>query len=202
MVLRELLCGSHRFNDLRRGVPLMSPSLLSQRLKELEWAGIVERRSSPDIRGGEYLLTEAGESLRPIIEMLGYWGDRFARSEMKGDDLDPGLLMWDVRRGIKTEHLPSKRVVIFFQISGVPKNKKYWWFVKDGDEIDLCLKDPGHDIDLNVIADNQTMTRVWMGTLEIKEALISGKLKLEGSSELRKSFPRWIGLSFFAQPSK
>jgi DNA-binding HxlR family transcriptional regulator len=201
LVLRELLCGSQRFNDIRRGVPLMSPSLLSQRLKELEWAGIIERRAAPEDRGWEYCLTEAGESLRPIVEQLGFWGDRFARSQMKGDDLDPGLLMWDVRRGVKADHLPDGRVVIFFELSGAPKNKKYWWLVKDRDGVDLCMKDPGFDVDLTLSADLRTMTRVWMGDFEIREALGSGKLKLEGSAALKKSFRRWIGLSFFAQAS-
>jgi DNA-binding HxlR family transcriptional regulator len=168
LVLRELLCGSQRFNDIRRGVPLMSPSLLSQRLKELEWAGVIERRATPEDRGWEYCLTEAGESLRPIVEMLGFWGDRFARSQMRGDDLDPGL---------------------------------YWWLVKDRDGVDLCMKDPGFDVDLTLSADLRTMTRVWMGDFEIREALGSGKLKLEGSAALKKTFRRWIGLSFFAQES-
>jgi DNA-binding HxlR family transcriptional regulator len=98
LIMRELLCGSYRFNDLRRGVPLMSPSLLSQRLKTLERAGIVERRPDPENKSYEYHLTQAGQELRPVIELLGVWGQRWARKRVEPGDLDPSLLMWDIHR--------------------------------------------------------------------------------------------------------
>ncbi len=199
LVLRELLSGSHRFNDLRRGVPLMSTSLLSQRLKELEWAGVVERRKEPDEPGYKYYLTEAGEALRPVIESLGVWGHRFVRSNFEHQDLDAGLLMWDIRRCVRAEHLPDGRVVICFEFPDQPPNKRRWWLLKDRGDIDLCLQDPGYEVDITVSADLRTMTRVWLGDLEITTALRSGALKLDGSTVLRLSFPDWIGLSSFAR---
>lgn len=198
LVVRELLHGSHRFNDLRRGLPLMSASLLSQRLKELEWAGVVERRQVPDERGYQYYLTEAGEALRPIIEALGVWGLQFVHSNFEHQDLDPRLLMWDMRRSVRTDHLPPGRVVIRFEFLDQPANKRYWWLLKDREDLDLCLQDPGFEVDLTVSVDLHTMTRVWMGDLDLADALRAGTLTLEGSTTLCLSFPDWIGLSVFA----
>jgi DNA-binding HxlR family transcriptional regulator len=198
LVVRELLHGSRRFNDLRRGVPLMSASLLSQRLKELEWAGIVERREEPHGRSYTYQLTEAGKALQPIINAFGTWGQRFVRSNFDHQDLDPWLLMWDMRRGIRADLLPPGRMLIRFEFPEQPANKRCWWLLKERDDLDLCLQDPGFDVDLTVSADLRTMTRVWMGDLAIADALRTGVLTLKGSSALRLSFPDWIGLSMFA----
>lgn len=199
LVVRELLHGSHRFNDLRRGLPLMSASLLSQRLKELEWAGVVERRKAPDERGFHYYPTEAGEALRPIIEALGVWGLRFVRSNFEHQDLDPRLLMWDMRRCIRPDRLPAGRLVIRFEFPDQAATKRRWWLLKDRDDLDLCPQDPGFEVNLTVSADLRTMTRIWMGDLAIADALRVGTLTLEGSTALRLSFPDWIGLSIFAQ---
>jgi DNA-binding HxlR family transcriptional regulator len=198
LVVRELLHGSHRLNDLRRGVPLMSASLLSRRLKELEWVGVVERRQVSGEPGYHYYLTEAGQALRPVIEALGMWGYRFARSHLGPQDLDPGLLMWDIRRCLRTEYLPPGRIVIRFEFPDQPANKRRWWLLKDREELDLCPQDPGYGVDLTVSADLHTMTRIWLGDLGIAEALRMHTLRLAGSTALRLSFHDWIGLSPFA----
>lgn len=198
LVVRELLHGSQHFNDLRRGVPLMSASLLSQRLKELEWAGVVERRKLPDGRRATYRLTEAGKALQPIVELLGRWGQRFVRSNFEHQDLDPRFLMWDMRRGIRADLLPPGRFVIRFEFPDQPSNRRCWWLLKEHDTLDLCLHDPGFAVALTVSADLRTMTRIWMGDLAIAEALRTGALRLEGATALRLSFPDWIGLSMFA----
>jgi DNA-binding HxlR family transcriptional regulator len=146
LVLRELLCGSRHFNDLRRGVPLMSPSLLSQRLKALEKAGIVERDREESRT--TYTLTPAGEELRPLIEGLGAWGQRWARSQLEDDDLDAGLLMWDVRRNVDASHFPERRTVVQVEFSDVPGAEGSYWLVGDRAGVDLCMKDPGFEVDL------------------------------------------------------
>jgi DNA-binding HxlR family transcriptional regulator len=200
LVLRELLCGSHRFNDLHRGVPLMSATLLSQRLKELEMAGLVERREQEGGRGHEYHLTEAGDALRPIIEGFGVWGLRYLRSMFDPSNLDPGLLLWDMRRSIRPEHLPRGRVVIRIDLTDTAPAKRHWWLVKDQNELDLdlCLQDPGFDVDLTVTTDMETMARVWLGDVGVESAVRTGRLKLDGPPALRLSFYDWIGLSLFA----
>jgi DNA-binding HxlR family transcriptional regulator len=192
LVLRELLCGSRHFNDLRRGVPLMSPSLLSQRLRQLEKAGIVARRH--DRGRSAYDLTEAGEELRPLIEALGAWGQRWARSQIEDGDLDAGLLMWDVKRNVDPVHFPD-RVTIQFDFSDLTGADGCYWLVGDRKQVDLCMKDPGFDVDLFVVSDLRTLTQVWLGDLGVNEALASDRIELEGDRDLRRSFARWFALS-------
>ena len=200
LVLRELLCGSQRFNDLHRGVPLMSRTLLTRRLRELEDAGVIERRAtSPG--AWEYHLTPAGEELRPIIEQLGAWGHRWVRRDVEGHDLDPSLLMWDVRRRIDRSALPDRRVVVRFDLRGVPRAhsaQRTWWLVLEPGEVDLCLKDPGFPVDVTVDADLTALTRVWMGRLALAEAGRSGHVRTEGPRALVRACPDWLGLSTFA----
>lgn len=200
LILRELLMDSHRFNDILRGVPSISRSLLSKRLKELEYAELVVRRAPPDVPEPGYYLTEAGEALRPIIIALGEWGHRYMRSNFAHQDLDTSLLMWDIRRQARAEHLPSKRTVIEFDFTDQPRAERRWWLLKEpgSTELDLCLEDLGHEVDLFVRADLATLSRIWMGDLDIPVALRSRTLQLDGDTALRLSFQDWIGLSIFA----
>ncbi|MHC5212380.1 MAG: winged helix-turn-helix transcriptional regulator [Planctomycetota bacterium] len=198
LVLRELISGSCRFSDLQRGVPLMSPSLLSRRLRELEDAGLIEKHKGRG-RGFEYGLTEAGEGLRDVIISLGEWGHRWTRSEVTRDDLDPGLLMWDVRRRVDLDSAPPPGTVVVFDIVGVPRAKRRYWLRFDRrDEVELCLKPPGHDVDLTVEADIRTLVDVWMGHVPLRSALKDGSLVLHGSRALVRGFASWFGLSVFA----
>jgi len=197
LVLRELLCGSTRFNELRRGLPLMSPSLLSTRLKTLQRHELITRHES-DSGGAEYRLTEAGAALRPVIAQLGIWGQRWLRSRLDEDELDVGLLMWDLRRRIDLEALPDRQVVAGFTYPDAPRAMTRWWVVMDHDHVDLCLKDYGFDTDLEVTTDVRTMTRVWLGRLTFSEALRRRALRIEGPQELCRGFPGWLQLSTFA----
>lgn len=196
LVLRELMYGSRRFSDLRRGVPLMSPSLLSKRLKELEHHGLVEHEGE----GGasSYALTEAGLALQPVIQMLGLWGHRWARSRIGDDDLDAGLLMWDVRRRIDPARLPDARVVILFELLDAPANKRRWWLVIEGGEVDLCLKPPGYDVDLTVTSTVRAMVDVWLLYTPLAAALRAGDIRVTGSRALARTMPDWFRLSTFA----
>ncbi len=195
LVIRELLAGSRRFNDIQRGVPLMSSALLSERLKTLERFGVVERRPRADGQGHEYSLTTAGEELRPLVEQMGVWGQRWVRRKVTPEDADPALLMWDMRRNINTERLPDRRVVVHFSFRGVPKGKVSWWLILDRPEPDLCLSDPGFGVDLTVRTDAVTMAEVWVGDVDLAGALRSRRITLEGPSRLRRAFPRWLILS-------
>jgi DNA-binding HxlR family transcriptional regulator len=194
LVIRELLSGSHRFNDIQRGVPLMSPALLTKRLKNLELCAIIERRS---LAGGghEYHLTQAGEELRPWVELMGVWGQRWVRRPVTPEEADPALLMWDMRRSINVEQLPDKRVVVRFDFRGAPKGKRSWWLVLERPEPDLCLRDPGFGVALTVRTDAVTMASVWVGDLDVAGAIRSRLIVLEGPSRLRRAFPSWLSLS-------
>jgi DNA-binding HxlR family transcriptional regulator len=201
LVLRELLCGSHRFNDLHRGVPLMSRTLLAQRLRELESAGIIERRPGPSGAGWEYYQSRAGEEIRPIVERLGEWGQRWAHSQFRTERLDAGLLVWDMHRRIRLDALPPQRVVVRLDFRGLPRDSRgqtTFWLVMDRGGAAVCLKDPGFSVDLVVSADAQALTRVWMGALPLTAAIRSGLVELDGPRILARAFPTWLGLSSFA----
>jgi DNA-binding HxlR family transcriptional regulator len=199
LVVRELLCGSHRFNDLQRGVPLMSRSLLAKRLRDLERAGVIERRPSADGRGSEYHLTEAGEELRPIIMGLGAWGQRWARGELSRADLDPRLLMWDMQRNIETQALPARRVVVRFRFTDpAPKLPRVTWLILERDRVDVCYKDPGFDVDLVVAGRLRALVAVWMGDTPISTTIRARELAIEGPQDLVRAFPGWLRRSIFA----
>jgi DNA-binding HxlR family transcriptional regulator len=197
LVLREMLCGTTRFNELRRGVPRMSPSLLSKRLKELEAAGVVRTAPGP---GGvvEYRLTEAGEDLRPIVMAMGFWGQRWVESQLSLRNLDPSLLMWDMRRNLNPEPLPLRRTTIQFQYPELPASRRNWWLVVDGGTVDLCAVDPGFELDLLVTCALRTMTAIWMGIASVGQETATGRLKLDGDPAVARAMQRWLGLSPFA----
>ena len=190
LIVRELLTGSRRFSEVQRGVPLISPTLLSKRLRQLEAAGVLER-SGPG-RTAEYVLTEAGWELYPIIEAMGKWGQRWARSTYGRDELDPSLLMWDIRKMVQPAGLADVRTVVEFRFSRAPAGKKRFWLVVD-DAIDLCLIDPGYPIDLIATADLRAMTMVWMGDITWRDALDAGSIALDGPRRMVRRFPTWLG---------
>jgi len=200
VLLRELLTGSTRFNDLRRGVPRMSPALLSKRLKDLEEAGIVKRVASqadPEIQ--EYHLTRSGEELRPVVMAVGNWGARWIRSELSLENLDPNLLMWDMRRCLQTDPMPRARSTIQFSYPEQPEHsRRYWLIVDPGKDVDVCSVDPGHDVDLFVSAALRTMTEIWMGLKSVQDAVNDDQLTLVGNRELEQGMQKWLGLSPFA----
>jgi DNA-binding HxlR family transcriptional regulator len=202
LVLRELLCGSTRFNDLRRGVPRMSPTLLSKRLKELEQAGVVVSRRSGGRSGPvEYKLTDAGNDLREIIMSLGVWGQRWVESSLSLKNLDPSLLMWDMRRTV-APHTPSgRRYTVKFVYPELSVGRKTWWLVVEDGQVDLCAVDPGYDIDLHVRSSLRSMTSVWMGITTLKSEIDAGNIALTGDSTIARSMHDWFS-SFAKEKSR
>jgi len=199
LVIRELLCGSVRFNDLQRGVPRMSSALLARRLRELQHAGIIERRSGAT-GSAEYHLTPAGKELFPVIEGMGLWAQRWLRHDhLDPGNLDPNLLMWDVRRNVasritRREH----RYVTEFRFSGVPANQRCYWLVFEGDAVDLCYKDPGFEVNLFVSGSLRLLTEIWLGHVTIDQAVREDRLRLDGSRRDAVAFRAWFALSMFA----
>lgn len=203
VVLRELVAGTKRFNDLRRGVPRMSPALLSQRLKELEAAGVVSRLPSGAAGVFEYHLTPAGQELGPLVEAFGVWGQRWIDSELSLQHLDAHLLMWDMRRQLDLSPVPERRSVIQFQYPDQSAVNRSWWLVvSPGSDVDLCSVDPGFDVDLYVTCDLRTMTAIWMGLDTVRAAVASDRLKLVGERGLAANMQAWLGLSPFAKERK
>ena len=199
LVLRELLCGTTRFNDLRRGVPLMSPSLLSKRLKELEEAGVIVAEPTGQSGIVEYKLTNAGEDLRPVVMSLGIWGQRWVESSLSLKNLDPSLLMWDMRRSLDISPLPPRRCTINFLYPELKSGKEAWWLVIDGGKVDLCSTNPGFEVDLYVKSSLRSMTAVWMGMTTVKSEIDAGEIELIGDKHIAQSMQQWLGLSPFAK---
>jgi len=200
LVVRELLCGSRRFNDIRRGVPRMSATLLAQRLRKLQEVGVLRRMRSGD--GWEYRLTAAGEELRPIVEQIGHWGARWIGSRLTPGQLDAGFLMWDIRRFVRLEGFPpSRRVVIHFMFRDARPRERRWWLVVQDGVADLCRDDPGHELTLIVEATVRALTEIWTGDAEASRELAAGRVRVVGPKGDARRLWQWIGRSVFA-PSR
>ena len=196
LVVRELLCGSKRFNDLHRGVPRMSTSLLSQRLRRLEECGVVSRSAVGKV--WEYTLTDAGEELRPIVMALGHWGARWIGSRLRDDQMDAGLLMWDIRRFARVDEFPQRPVIVHFKFRDARPGESAWWMLVEQGSVDLCRDDPGREVTLVVDSTVRALTEIWAGDLTPAEALRSRELRVEGAKRDAEALWGWLGTSAFA----
>jgi DNA-binding HxlR family transcriptional regulator len=201
LILRELLFGARRFNEIRQCIPMISRTLLAQRLRELEAAGVVRSQPLARGRGREYRPTPAAEEFRDILERLGEWGQRWATTQFDPGNLDLPLLMWNIRKRIDLGRLPERRVVVRFDFRAFPPRCRGFgtcWLILERQGTDICLKDPGFEVDLVVSADAAAMARVWTGAMTFAEAVRSGGLRVEGPRDLVRAFPTWLLLSHFA----
>jgi len=202
LILRELLAGSTRFNELRKGLPRMSPALLSKRLRELEDIGVIVRRLDDSGANPEYHVTEAGRDLQPVVMSMGVWGQRWLESQLSLKNLDPSLLMWDMRRNLDPAPLPPRRVTIQFLYPDARAGQQEWWLIVDGDGVDLCSVEPGYEVDLHVTCDVRTMTAIWMGISSVRQAVADHRLDLDGDRTVSRHMQEWLGLSPFAKERK
>jgi DNA-binding HxlR family transcriptional regulator len=196
LILRELLSGARRFAAIHEGVPRMSRNLLCQRLERLAHVGIIERKPLAHGRGSEYHLTDAGRAFGPVIESLGTWGYKWSSHNLRDEHLDPDFLMWVLHRLVRTEDLPNHRVVVYFQLRQTPKRR--YWLVLNRPEVDVCLFDPGFEVDLEVVADAKTLADICLGHVRVRDAISRGWLTLLGARQLRKDFCSWLGTTHFA----
>jgi DNA-binding HxlR family transcriptional regulator len=194
VILRELVLGSRRFNEIQRGVPRISRALLVKRLRDLAAHGVITSMA------GEYRLTAAGEELGEVVVKLGQWGQRWM-TPVQRDTLDARVLMWDMRRRLAVERLPERRIVVRFDFRGVPatrKSPRTYWFVIERPEVDLCIIEPGFEVDVFVEADLAALSRVWLGELPIRQAIRDGSVGVAGDRQLARDFPSWLLLSTLA----
>lgn len=190
LIVRELIAGSTRFSELQKGVPLMSPTLLSARLKQLIKAGVIKLDAS---KGGHvYQLTSAGLELRPVVELLGAWGHRWARSSLNSDDLDVGLLMWDMRRSIEPAIFPAYRIVVQFEFIDALEGVRDWWLISEHGETDLCLTDNGYEVDIVIKCSVKAMTEVWICQRSFNDAVKQGDIKVMGDPKLARKLQAWL----------
>ncbi|MCG6935803.1 MAG: helix-turn-helix transcriptional regulator [Proteobacteria bacterium] len=197
LIIRELLMGGTRFNELQRGLSLISPTILTKRLNSLADQGLVLKKKIPGQQGYEYFPTESCKQLLPIIKSLGDWGMRWARENMLETDYDVELLMLYLQRSIQTDKLVGNETVIRFKFSDL-KEATDWWLVASGDNVDVCNKDPGKDVDVYFTCPIRTMVDIWMGDLSYRKAIREDLLKAVGPEALTRNIFSWMNISMFA----
>lgn len=197
LIVRELVLGATRFSKIQRAIPRISPTVLNTRLAELQAHGVIVRKRIPEQRGFEYQLTESGRELFPLILQMAQWGMRWTRNTMSDEDLDVELLMSDIQRRIDPSKLPSGRTVLKFHYTDLQKFTDWWIKISEG-KAEICLEDPGDEVDVYFTATLRTMTEVWMGDLPLKKAQADGRLKIVGSSTLLRNLSAWFPLYLYA----
>lgn len=197
LVVRELLMGSSRFNQLQRGLGLISPTILSKRLAMLDARGLVYRKRISGQRGYEYFPTESCRQLLPILLALGGWGMRWARTNLTASDYDVALLMLYLERSIVPDKLPGGETVIRFYFADL-SDLSDWWIVVEGETVDVCTTDPGKDVDVHLSTTVKAMTEMWLGNVAFRDALSSGDVTITGPRALTGTVSGWLSRSVFA----
>ncbi|MEZ5931252.1 MAG: helix-turn-helix domain-containing protein [Alphaproteobacteria bacterium] len=193
LIIRDLATGATRFSEIHRGVPLISPTLLSRRLKQLESEGIVERQ-----RAGKtwtYHLTSAGREFVPLVEALGVWGQRWSRRELAENEIDLGLLLWAIERSAKADAFGDQRTVVRLELTDQPAHKNHWWFVNENGVCQLCVHDPGFEVDLYLACTLPDIIYIVRGDLSLAEALSSDRLEAIGAKAIGARLDDWFNLS-------
>lgn len=198
VILRELIAGSTRFNDLRKGVSRMSPTLLSKRLRELQAAGIIERGKDRN----SYQLTDAGRDLKMVVDAFGMWGQRWMSRHLALQNLDPVLLMLDMQRNCDLRRLPKRQAVIFFNFAEQRATHRKWWLIVQRGEVEVTAEDPGVEPDLTVESSLRAMTEVWMGLTTVEQETAAGEMRVHGDEDIADTMQHWLGLSPFASEAK
>jgi DNA-binding HxlR family transcriptional regulator len=195
LILRELLAGSCRFAELQRNLPLLSKSLLVQRLRRMEDDGLLTATAKPGSRGFEYRLTESGFAVLPVLDALCDWGLRFAQARITPADCEPAQMMWAIRRYADPATMPDRRFVIRFEFRNLPPNRRSmstWWLIWDREEFDHCLDNPGFDVDLVVTCLVDIFVRVWMGSIGLTEAIRTGGIRFHGTGSAQDVFTQML----------
>ncbi|MET0091637.1 MAG: helix-turn-helix domain-containing protein [Candidatus Thiodiazotropha sp.] len=197
LIVRELLMGGARFNELQRGLRLISPTMLSKRLDSLESHGLVIKKKIPNQKGYEYFPTRSCAELLPIIKSLGDWGMRWVRANILDSDYDVELLMLYLKRSINPEGLVGDETVIRFHFTDARQFADWWITVKQG-IVELCEKDPGKEIDIYFTTTVKKMVEVWMGDTSYRKVITSNDLKVVGPKALINDITAWMQSSIFS----
>ncbi|WP_218133736.1 winged helix-turn-helix transcriptional regulator [Lentzea fradiae] len=189
LIVRDMLNGASRFNEISHGLPGLSRALLSRRLRQLTAAGLVGRT------GDGYALTPAGEALRPLVFSLAEWGARYAFGDPRAEELDPEVLMWWMHGRVDTGSLTRRATV---EVRVQDRRRTFWLVVEPGDA-SICYTDPGLEVDAVLSSDIATLYRVWEGEFELLDAVRAGTVELTGARWVVRGLPRWLRLSPVAE---
>ena len=197
LIIREILMGGTRFSELQRGLTMISPAVLTKRLRSLTEAGLIVKKRVPGQRGFEYLPTKSCKELLPILIALGDWGLRWTRDRLSGGDYDVTLLMLYLERSIVPENLVGDETTIRFHFTDL-EDKPHWWILVNGSDVDVCTADPGRDVDVFFTTTVRTMTDVWMGQRSYRAAIKDDSLTLVGASDLTRNITSWLSGAVFS----
>lgn len=195
-ILGELWEGSTRFNEIRRGLPGISPTLLTRRLKELQENGLVERIEDTAAGTIDYIRTEKATELDPILESMARWAQRHIEADIALEERNADVLMWNLRRRINVDYLPRHRNVIRFNFpDSAPPSSTFWMITKPGEPVELCVHDPGFDVDLYIETEVPILTGIYLGRRKLDREIESGRFFMSGEPRLSKTINRWLELS-------
>lgn len=197
LIIRELLMGATRFNVFQRALGLISPTILTKRLNFLVEQGLAIKKKIPGQQGYEYYPTASCKELLPVLVSLGEWGMRWARNNIQDDDYDVELLMLYLQRSIQPDKLPGSEAIVRFRFTDL-KDFRDWWLVVRGNEVDVCTKDPGKEVDIYFTCKVKDMIDVWMGDISYRKAVRNGDLKVVGQNALTRDIFAWLSPSIFA----
>jgi len=197
LILREILMGSTRFNELQRGLSMISPAVLSKRLSSLDEHGLIIKKKIHGQKGYEYFPSSAAKELLPIFIELGNWGMRWTREHLTDIDFDVDFLMLYLQRSILPEKIPGAKATIRFQFTDV-KAQSDWWVLIDGDIIDVCTKDPCREVDVYFTCSVKCLSDIWMGETSYKKEIRAGNLKLVGHRSFTRDVTVWMSNCQFA----
>jgi DNA-binding HxlR family transcriptional regulator len=199
LIVREMLGGASGFNELQRGLPGISRSVLADRMRALERAEVIERRTGPRGRTLEYRFTAAGRDLEPVVQAIGEWGATWSVTDPRPDELDPYLLIVWMARHVDRQRLPPDRTVVQFDFR---EPRQRYWMVLEPAEVSVCLQHPGFDVDLGVVVDTATLYRVYLGRVDLGGAIRAGRLTMSGPQALQRGLGHWFTWSAFAPASR
>ncbi len=194
IIVRNLLLGADTFSELQQGAPGIPRSLLTKRLRQLELAGVIERRPKPKGRGYLYELTRQGRELESVCEAMGVWGARWLEAAV--EPLDPSVLLWGICKSMDRQRMPDERVVVRFSLRDAPKQR--FWLLVQRPEPEVCMKPPGYDEDLVVTSDTEAVAKWYMGRMSLGQAMKARRIEIEGPRHLVREFGTWGGQSPFA----
>jgi DNA-binding HxlR family transcriptional regulator len=186
LIVRELILGARRFNDVARGLPTLSRALLSRRLRQLQAAGLVVRADD-----GGYDLTPAGRDLDVIVNGLAEWGARHAFGTPRPEELDPELLMWWFHDRVDTSDV-TRRAVVQIDVADL---RRLFWLVIEPQDASVCYTDPGFEVDALLRADMSTLYQMWLGEIDLLAAVRAGDIELTGPRWIVSGLPRWLRYS-------
>jgi DNA-binding HxlR family transcriptional regulator len=188
LIVRELLAGSSRFNELQRGLPGISRSVLAQRLRLLQREGVVVRVD--EAPGTRYEMTPAGRELEGLLADFSRWGARWALREPRPEQLDPARLLWSMHRRLRPDRLPEGRIVVEFRFSGCRRERV--WLVIESRKGSVCLKPPGPEPELVITAAKESLFRAWLHQVPLDGEVRAGRIRTEGPRSLARLWPEWF----------